>query len=79
MVHDLSGMLNIFPVAPTNGHVKVKVHDEAYARVHLGFIGTNIEFFLARVCFKGGAEYSINILQVVFKRTCVMKHLMINF
>lgn len=79
MVHDLSGMLNIFPVAPTNGHVKVKVHDEAYARVHLGFIGTNIEFFLARVCFKGGAEYSINILQVVFKRTCVMKRLMINF
>lgn len=50
--------------APTHGHVKVKVHDEAYARVHLGFIGVNIELFLARVCFKGGAEYSINILQV---------------
>ena len=55
-------------IAPTNGHVKVKVHDEAYARVHLGFIGVNIELFLARVCFKGGAEYSINILQV--KGTC---------
>lgn len=56
-------MLRFF-IAPTHGHVKVKVHDEAYARVHLGFIGKNIEFFLARVCFKGGAEYSINILQV---------------
>lgn len=76
MVHDLSRILNIFPVAPTHGHVKVKVHDEAYARVHLGFIGTNIEFFLARVCFKGGAEYSINILQVFKKKkVCVMKNL----
>nr|XP_022327831.1 uncharacterized protein LOC111127102 [Crassostrea virginica] len=58
-------MMNLLDlvVAPTNGHVKVKVHDEAYARVHLGFIGVNIELFLARVCFKGGAEYSINILQ----------------
>jgi hypothetical protein len=54
----------VFFTAPTHGHVKINVHDEAYARVHLGFMGVNIDFFLARVCFKGGAEYSINILQV---------------
>lgn len=57
-------MFIIFLVAPTNGHVKIKVHDEAYARVHLGFVGYNLDFFVARVCFKGGAEYSINIFQV---------------
>lgn len=57
-------MFVIFLVAPTNGHVKIKVHDEAYARVHLGFVGYNFDFFVARVCFKGGAEYSINIFQV---------------
>lgn len=57
-------MFIIFLVAPTNGHVKIKVHDEAYARVHLGFVGFNLDFFVARVCFKGGAEYSINIFQV---------------
>lgn len=55
-------MFIIFLVAPTNGHVKIKVHDEAYARVNLGFVGFNLDFFVARVCFK--AEYSINIFQV---------------
>lgn len=48
-----------------SGHVKIRVHDEAYARVHLGFMNINLDFFVARICFKGGAEYNINILQVI--------------
>ena len=50
--------------APLSGHMKIIVHDEAYARIHLGILGVNLDFFLARVCFKGGTEYNINILQV---------------
>ena len=53
----------IFP-APLSGHVKLDVHDEVYARIHIGFFGLNLDFFLARVCFKGGAEYNLNLLQV---------------
>ncbi|XP_062616046.1 uncharacterized protein LOC134277751 [Saccostrea cucullata] len=61
-------MMNLMDleVAPSNGHVQVKVHDEAYARINLGCVDTNIDFFVARVCFKGGAQYSINIFQVIF-------------
>ena len=53
-------------IAPLKGHLKVNVHDEAYARVHLGMIGKNFDFFLARLCFKGRTEYNLNILQVFF-------------
>ncbi|XP_053390116.1 uncharacterized protein LOC128553035, partial [Mercenaria mercenaria] len=45
------------------GSVDVRVHDEAYVKIHLGFIGKNIDFFLARICFKGGAKYALNILK----------------
>lgn len=55
---------SILYVAPTQGHLKVRVHDEAYARIHVGILGFNYDFFLARVCFKGSTEYNINILQV---------------
>lgn len=51
-------------IAPTEGHLNVQVHDEAYARVHVGVLGFNYDFFVARVCFKGSTEYNINILQV---------------
>jgi len=51
-------------IAPLKGHLKVNIHDEAYARVHLGMIGKNFDFFLARLCFKGKTEYNLNILQV---------------
>lgn len=57
-------MYLFFILAPTQGHLKVRVHDEAYARVHVGILGVNFDFFVARVCFKGGTEYNINILQV---------------
>uniref|UniRef100_A0A8W8J8B9 Vitellogenin domain-containing protein n=1 Tax=Magallana gigas TaxID=29159 RepID=A0A8W8J8B9_MAGGI len=58
-------MMNLLDlaIAPTQGHLKVRVHDEAYARVHVGILGVNFDFFVARVCFKGGTEYNINILQ----------------
>ena len=56
--------INTFFSAPTQGHLKIRVHDEAYARVHVGILNTNFDFFVARVCFKGGTEYNINILQV---------------
>lgn len=62
LVYDLSKIFNIFFVVFIYGYVKVKVYDEVYVRVYFGFIGINIEFFLVRVCFKGGVEYSINIL-----------------
>lgn len=54
----------LYIVAPLSGHVKIRVHDEAYARIHLGFMNINLDFFVARICFKGGAEYNINIFQV---------------
>ncbi|XP_062579219.1 uncharacterized protein LOC134241150, partial [Saccostrea cucullata] len=50
-------------VAPTQGHLKIHVHDEAYARIHFGILDFNYDFFIARVCFQGGTEYSFNILQ----------------
>lgn len=43
----------------------VEIHDESYARIHLGNIGVNMDFFVARICFKGGSTYNINILQVL--------------
>lgn len=60
----ISNIFSIIILAPTQGHLKVRVHDEAYARAHAGIIGFNFDFFVARVCFKGGTEYNINILQV---------------
>lgn len=53
-----------FHKALLKGSLDVRVHDEAYVRIHLGFIGVNYDFFLARICFKGGAGYEINILKV---------------
>ncbi|KAK3102203.1 hypothetical protein FSP39_009587 [Pinctada imbricata] len=58
-------MINVLDlkIAPLSGYLKLNIHDEAYARVHLGIINLNLDFFVARVCFKGGAEYNFNILQ----------------
>ena len=50
--------------ASLKGHFKIEVHDEVYARAHLGIVGINYDFFVGRICFKGGAEYNLNILQV---------------
>ena len=43
----------------------VEVHDESYARLHLGNMGENMDYFDARICFKGGSKYNINILKVL--------------
>ena len=50
--------------APLSSHFKIVVHDEAYALAHLGIIGMNLEFFVARICYKGETSYDINIFQV---------------
>ncbi|XP_052083601.1 uncharacterized protein LOC127720901 [Mytilus californianus] len=50
-------------IAPLSGYVKVNVHDEAYARLHLGMVGVNVDILLARICFKGETSYNLNILQ----------------
>ncbi|XP_046562967.1 uncharacterized protein LOC124271858 [Haliotis rubra] len=52
-----------FQIEPLSGHMRVNIHDEAYARIHLGFMGFNLDFFLARICFKGGSAYNLNMLQ----------------
>lgn len=54
-------MFIIFLVVLINGYVKIKVYDEVYVWVNFGFVGFNLDFFVVRVCFKGGVEYSINI------------------
>ncbi|KAL3873935.1 hypothetical protein ACJMK2_037012, partial [Sinanodonta woodiana] len=58
-------MVNLFDlkIALSSGHIKVNVHDEAYARMHLGINNMNYNFFTARLCFKGGASYKLNILK----------------
>ncbi|CAG2189963.1 unnamed protein product [Mytilus edulis] len=50
-------------IEPLSGHLRINVHDEAYARVLLGILDFNLDFFVARLCFKGGTQYNLNILQ----------------
>ncbi|XP_071145135.1 uncharacterized protein [Mytilus edulis] len=50
-------------IAPLSGHLKIYVHDEVYARLHLGIIGKNFDIVQALLCFKGETSYNINILQ----------------
>lgn len=50
--------------APLQGGVTMDALDEAYARVHIGIFGVNIDIFLARFCFHGYARYNLNIIKV---------------
>ncbi|XP_066289112.1 uncharacterized protein [Branchiostoma lanceolatum] len=52
-----------FNIGLTKGHVKVDVDDQIYARGLLGIIGERFDFIDAGICFKGGINYEINILQ----------------
>ncbi|CAH1239174.1 HEG1 [Branchiostoma lanceolatum] len=52
-----------FNIGPTKGHVKVDVDDQIYARGLLGIIGERFDFIDAGICFKGGINYEMNILQ----------------
>jgi hypothetical protein len=46
------------------GRVDIRVHDEIYSKIHFGFINIDLDFYSARLCFKGSANYGINIVQV---------------
>ncbi|XP_072033446.1 LOW QUALITY PROTEIN: uncharacterized protein [Amphiura filiformis] len=50
-------------IAPLSGHLKIDCFDEAFARVHLGFLRMNVDLLLVRFCFRGNAEYNLNILK----------------
>ena len=63
IISDVSDHLT-FVSAPLSGFFRMEVHDEVYARLHLGFFGINVDFFMARICFKGSADYSLNLFQV---------------
>ena len=52
--------------APLSGHFKVSVHDEVFAVVHAGIVGINLDFFVARICYKGETSYNLNIFQVQY-------------
>lgn len=39
----------------------VEIYDELYVRIYFGNIGVNMDFFVVRICFKGGFMYNINI------------------
>ncbi|XP_060567959.1 uncharacterized protein LOC132726631 [Ruditapes philippinarum] len=45
------------------GRVDIRVHDEVYSKIHFGLININLDFYSARLCFKGSANYGINIVQ----------------
>ena len=51
-------------IAPLKGHLIVDVDDKAYATIHLGILGLQLDFFRAELCFKGNIRYEINILKV---------------
>ena len=44
--------------------MKIDVLDSAYAVMHVGIIGFDLDIFRAELCFKGGIEYDLNILKV---------------
>ncbi|XP_066265951.1 uncharacterized protein [Branchiostoma lanceolatum] len=52
-----------FNIAPLEGDLKIEVHDEVYARVHLGILGVNLDLFVVRLCFIGHTWYNLNLLQ----------------
>ena len=54
----------IFSVAPLAGHLKVNIHDAAWATIHVGILGFDLTIFKAEICFKGGIEYHLNMLAV---------------
>lgn len=63
-------ILNIFLsfIAPLGSSFKVDIHDEAYAKVHLGIINKNLDFLVARLCFKGDTSYNLDLFQVFVLR-----------
>nr|KAG5704727.1 hypothetical protein BaRGS_005183 [Batillaria attramentaria] len=46
-----------------SGHGKIDIYDEAFGQVNLGFMGINVDILRARLCFRGHAEYNLNLFQ----------------
>jgi hypothetical protein len=53
--------------AALKGHLKIDIYNEVFAKLHLGIVGLNIDFVIARICFYGSVEYNLNILQVSYE------------
>ena len=51
---------------PLQGHLKVDILDSAFATLHIGIIGFDLDIFKAELCMKGHIEYGLNILKVSF-------------
>ena len=71
-------------LAPLSGSFRVSAYDEAYAVVHVGMLGFNIDFFVAKICYKGETSYDFNVLQVLHSITThlhpiSMHHIPYNF
>ncbi|CAH1802680.1 unnamed protein product [Owenia fusiformis] len=50
-------------VEPLRGHFLVDIHDMVYAKGVLKFLGFDLDFVLAEVCFNGEVKYGLNIFQ----------------
>ncbi|CAH1802777.1 unnamed protein product [Owenia fusiformis] len=50
-------------VEPLRGHFLVDIHDMVYARGVIKFVGFDLDFVLAEVCFNGEVKYGLNIFQ----------------
>lgn len=51
----------VFYVVFLFSEMLVEIYDESYVRIYFGNIGVNMDFFVVRICFKGGFIYNINI------------------
>lgn len=51
----------VFYVVFLFSEMLVEIYDELYVRIYFGNIGVNMDFFVVRICFKGGFMYNINI------------------
>lgn len=62
----LEWLQNLF-VGPLSGYGKVTVEDKAWATVHVGIFGFDLDIFRAELCYKGEIGYDLNILAVSIK------------
>ena len=59
---------------PLRGHMKVDVMDSAFATLHIGIIGFDLDLYKAELCMKGHIDYELNILKVSF----IVTHLILS-
>ena len=64
------------PIAgPLRGHMKIDIMDSAFATLHVGIIGFDLDLYKAELCMKGHIEYELNILKVSFIVTHLVMYL----